>query len=37
MLTYPVIRKDRNKSERMCVAPDHLFHHTHDRDIGLTF
>jgi len=25
MLTYPALRKDRNKSERMCVAPDHLF------------
>jgi hypothetical protein len=37
MLTYPPLRKDRNKSERMCVAPDRLSHHTQDRDIGLTF
>jgi hypothetical protein len=36
MLTCPALRKDRNKNERMCVAPDYLFQHTHDRDIGLT-
>lgn len=37
MLTYPVFRKDRNKSERMCVAPDHPFQYTHNRDTGLTY